>query len=365
MRRSLNRAAREIPPMGVTTILPLVLVVLAAVTTGASTARAQVDPAAAPTVWIRDPVLVERALGSTLNFPPGADIAIQIFRNGHTLVPLTETFPAPLKTQDIQRVNAAVARWKASGHGHVYGALDVLRWAEEGVDYRQGVLGKHEDWIAKDPYGRFGDADCDGICASPYSPEVRAALVELARRTGRLLPSLDGIVLRATLAGHEQYLALTEDARVAYIREHQMDPIDGIGSGDRLVYQRESVTRLVLEMARAYRQEQPQGWVVGLGWAAYYAVDESWRGLFAGDWVAWAKAGAVNEMWLYPDNPKCLHEPAPASQVADAVGQARREGIRYVRVVEAGSAAGPGERGPGEGELGPVLAIDQAEQLPR
>lgn len=318
---------------------------------GPALARAAEAPRSpALTIHVASYPLALEVLRGTAPVPQGVDVAIDLFRGGRTLIPLSGALPAVYGAEYAAGFNGAIARLRGGGARRVYGVLELLRWAEHGQDRQQGALSKHPEWRAVDRVdwdGKHERAETDGVYASPYRAEARAALAELARRAGESLPALDGIVISATLS-RDRFLDFSPAAREAHVRLRQIDPIDltwqkrdTVESWDVETAaaaqwgedQCATVSALVAEVAATYRKARPGGRVAGWGWADWCLMPADLRAHTAAAWLEWARAGTVDELWICPSRTERISDRRRVGQVARATQAAYAAGAWPLRAV--------------------------------
>jgi tetratricopeptide (TPR) repeat protein len=197
----------------------------------------------------------------------------------------------------------------------LYGVFDCLHWTLPGTPPEADLFRDHPDWQELNA-SYSCNAAADGKYASPFHSEVRAALGQLVEAVAQALPDLEGIVLDCHLS-LQDYLTYSEAARVAFIRAHQIDPLDiSLAPHDEASYQAlhtlerwrlDQVTKLVGALSAAFRRHNPEGKVVGRGFANLYRWRGGKKNWLAQDWLNWAVEGHVDELllecdWAAPEN---------------------------------------------------------------
>lgn len=245
-------------------------------------------------------------------------IIVSVFANGETIFPVkSEVFRQNLLYRTGKDPFAAFLR-KAEEMGiEVYAAFELLQWVRPGSASQKDVFARHPE--LQELNAQFG---CKGVeegkFASPFNTNVRTSVVQLVEGFARRYPSIAGIVLSCRLS-YGEVLGYSETARVAYIRQKQIDPIDLIlGTGeeemDSLVrewylYKRDEISRLVGEIGGAYKVINPKGKVLSVGSANFYRQKLGLRNLTCQDWLHWMEQGYLDEMlldetWSDPKNDK-------------------------------------------------------------
>jgi len=258
----------------------------------------------------------------------------------------------------------------------VYGALDCLCWAKPGTPPAQTPFAARPD-LQELNRGRV----CGGVeanrYASPFHPEVAAALTDLVRETAAKYPLLDGLLLECRLSTQE-YLAYSDAARVAFIRAQHRDPLDlSFYPRDEkgrevlfgfICWRLEAVSSLIGQLSAAFREVNPHGQVAAKGFASLYRGQTGQQYAPAEDWLKWIDSGSIDELlleekWETPENENTLAlaidliRKTDQPCVASPLVAAWREGDRvdYTKPLSALRAQGEVER--------VVLAVASAEEL--
>jgi len=264
------------------------------------------------------PILAKDGLESLVNreAAPPSRLLLTLFAGGRCFVPIeSTTFPISTTPPTHQLTNSSLLAAVQQSRIPLYGVLDCLHWTLPGTPPEADLFQAHPDWQELNA-SYSCNAAADGKYASPFHPEVRAALVQLMEEIAQALPDLDGIVLDCRLSLQE-YLTYSEATRVAFIRAHQMDPMDiSLAPHDEAGYQAlhtlhrwrlDEVTKLVGELSAAFRLHNPEGKVVGRGFANLYRWRGGGQNWLAQDWLNWAIEGHVDELllecdWAAPEN---------------------------------------------------------------
>ncbi|MBI3921675.1 MAG: family 10 glycosylhydrolase [Armatimonadetes bacterium] len=234
-------------------------------------------------------------------------IIVTVFANGETVFPIkSEVFRQNLLYRTGKDPFAAFLR-KADEMGiEVYAAFELLQWVRPGSASQKDVFARHPE--LQELNAQFG---CKGVeegkFASPFNTDVRTSLLQLVESFARRYPSITGIVLSCRLS-YGEVLGYGEAARVAYIRQKQIDPIDLIlGTGEEemeslvrewYLYKRDQISRLVGEIGSAYKGINPKGKVLAVGSANFYRQKLGLRNLTCQDWLHWMEQGYLDEMLL-------------------------------------------------------------------
>jgi hypothetical protein len=265
------------------------------------------------TFWIDS---LEVDLAERRNLQPLLNVAkprliVPVFTAGHTLFPTRSNFfkimPRYDKTPDL--VASIIQQVKARG-GEIYLGVECYRWDRPDAAGLPDVLAKRLDWAET---AADGKADTrEGRFASPFHPEVQAALKDLIQEIAERYPTADGIFLDTTMALSNP-LAFSPASRAHHLQVRKsvapasaaFDPKDQKASfavfawaGDRCTGIRDFFfNAVVLELRK--RKIEPR-----------FAITSRvrWRGLkpadalsWPCDWVQFRNYHYVNEVYLQHD----------------------------------------------------------------
>lgn len=244
---------------------------------------------------------------------------LQVFADGQTAFPTrSPLFRPPPAFAAAPGAVPAMMDWAHAQGLQVYAAFDLLQWqrppspASGGGD-GGGSATQAPDLLKDHPELHELNAQftchpaTEGKFASPFHPDVRAALTDLVAEVAETYPDLDGVLFNLGLSVTE-YLGYSEAARVAYIRAAQMDPIDipfnPSNPEDRQYVQEwaqwrlRQLTDLFKGLRDAFRERNKLGQVAALGQANFYRWSLFDRGKAAQDWLDWVVLGYVDEVIL-------------------------------------------------------------------
>jgi hypothetical protein len=245
------------------------------------------------------PVLTKRT--------PPRRLFLQAFVDGQTTFPTACSLFRQRRVGEEHNLFAKWAEWAGQGGFQTYAGFDCLRWTIAGAPPERDVFANNPGLLELN-CGLQGGAS-DGKYASPFHPQVQAALVALVEDATVHCPEIEGLVLDCRLSLYD-LLGYSENTRAAFIRNYSLDPIDiplSFSDGDEEVKQAlytwvrwrlDEMTKLVGRLSQTFRERNTGGKVVARGFANLYRWAPSARLRTAQDWLNWAVEGHVDELIL-------------------------------------------------------------------
>ncbi len=181
----------------------------------------------------------------------------------------------------------------------VYLSVDALAWQKNNVETEppvSGIFADHPDWRETRQQGVQPQTP-NAFYASPWNPEVRAALKQLMTEIGQKFPDAAGVAINLRLSDRE-ITGFSDAARLASIRDLGLDPFDlnlqnrADEQNNALVeswrtWKLEQMAAFLKELRTAYTEANPKGKVLVWGTADYYDRQE-FNDLRSGqDWRGW------------------------------------------------------------------------------
>jgi hypothetical protein len=243
---------------------------------------------------------------SDFSTPNVKRLVVPLFVGGQTAWKSGSKLFAPMNNIDVNKVNVLVKEARSKNR-QVWGMVDLLKWTGENVETAQDVLAAH-------PGFEETEADCGcygtpkGKFASPFEPQVRSELKNLATEIAASFPELDGIVVRARLSP-DAVLGYSDAARAAYIEAKNIDPIDivlgaPVGSAEEKVarewidWRMAQMSSLVGEFSQTLKAKNPKLQVAALADSAWARRSPGQRNTTLEDALQWARNGAIDEIVL-------------------------------------------------------------------
>jgi len=235
---------------------------------------------------------------------PVGGIIIDVARSGQTLFPVPDS---PYITRAGFEDGTQLTRWIDEIHAQglkAYAGVNLLRWwllfSEDPNPFE-----RVPELLELDSSLSCSD-ELDAKYASMWHPKVRAGLVALMRELATRYPGFDGLYLQAQFS-RTAYLGFSDDARIAYIRNAHIDPVDlplyGVDEfQDKYLlayfeWRPKQLTELVREVVGAYREiAGADDRVIAMATATGPARRPRHRATPGDDWVTWLLEGLASDL---------------------------------------------------------------------
>ncbi len=247
----------------------------------------------------RAPGLVRRILADPSALKGFSRVHLIVFQNAQTLYPTRvqpfQQLPA-FAGQDVPRQLAAVCR---KANVRLTWAAELLRWDCGDVE-SIGLAAKHPEWFGLAPAPGMGGPLRDGRqdrSATPFDPQVHAALFRLIEEMAALSPQPEAIVLRCRMRSPAMVPFPAVEAE-AYRKARGQDPPAQAGERERTLWREEYLAGLLRQLVDRLREKGFRGECLAWSLAHYHRLSSGIQVEVAENWWRWMEEGAVSQTLL-------------------------------------------------------------------